>query len=78
MARDAKGRFLAGPDPGRHQFTQSERIKGFWAMLDSIYTRYPDAVLKGNGSRHIACYALPYLIQRKGGESKKQIRRLDK
>jgi len=28
--RDAKGRFLPGPDPDRHALSQAERRKGFW------------------------------------------------
>ena len=28
--RDAKGRFLPGPDPDRHVLTRSDRQKGFW------------------------------------------------
>jgi hypothetical protein len=27
--RDARGRFLPGPDPDRHQFTVQERLKGY-------------------------------------------------
>ena len=64
--RDAKGRFLKGFDPKRHKFSHAECVDGFWAMLASIQDRYPNAIIKGN--RHMSCYALPYLVQRKNGK----------
>jgi hypothetical protein len=27
--RDARGRFLRGPDPNRHEFTRAERRRGY-------------------------------------------------
>lgn len=47
-----RGRFRKGHDPKRYRFTRDECLKGFWASLDSIITRYPTAV-NSNG-RHIA------------------------
>jgi hypothetical protein len=38
--RDAKGRFLPGPDPDRHILTRAERQKGyFWAMNGKMASR---------------------------------------
>jgi len=48
-----KGRFAKGHDPRRHKFTREQCQAGFWAALDSIITRYPDAT-DSNG-RHMAC-----------------------
>ncbi len=31
--RDSMGRFLAGPDPDRHELTRQERQRGFANML---------------------------------------------
>ena len=36
------GSFKPGHDPRRHQFTTAERVKGFWAALESLTTRYDD------------------------------------
>ena len=62
--RDAKGRFLPGPDKDRHEFTCEECSDGFWAMVSSIARRYPEAYhpLTGN---HMVLRALPVLIERK-------------
>lgn len=38
------GMFKNGHDPRRHVLTTAERKKGFWAAIDSIICRYPDAV----------------------------------
>ena len=40
-----RGRFKKGFDPRRHKFTQDECIDGFWAAVESIITRYPDAIM---------------------------------
>jgi hypothetical protein len=40
-----RGRFKAGPDPRRHKFTAEECSDGFWAAVESIVIRYPNAVL---------------------------------
>jgi hypothetical protein len=38
--RDAKGRFLPGPDPDRHILTRAERQKGyFYAMTGKMASR---------------------------------------
>ena len=50
--RENRGRFRPGHDSRRHRFTRDECVKGFWAALDSIITRYPTAV-DSNG-RHMA------------------------
>ena len=46
-----RGRFQKGFDPRRHQFTTEECQRGFWAAIDSIVARYPEATL--DGSTHI-------------------------
>jgi len=48
-----KGRFTKGHDPRRHKFTREECQTGFWAALESIITRHPDAV--DAYGRHMAC-----------------------
>jgi len=35
--------FKPGHDPRLHRFTRDECVKGFWAALESIITRYPKA-----------------------------------
>jgi hypothetical protein len=47
------GQFKKGHDPRRHKFTKDECITGFWRALESIATRYPDAV--DRSGRHMAC-----------------------
>jgi hypothetical protein len=47
------GRFKKGFDPRRHKFTKAECSKGFWAAIESIIARYPNAVMRDG--RHIAC-----------------------
>jgi hypothetical protein len=50
------GQFKKGHDPRRHKFTKDECITGFWRALESIATRYPDAV--DRSGRHMACQFL--------------------
>lgn len=68
--RQNKGQFRKGPDARRHTFTREEcqrgGQRGFWAMIDSIVERYPDAIMADG--RHMACNALPALIKRKARE----------
>jgi hypothetical protein len=40
-----RGRFQKGPDPRRHKFTKDECSDGFWAAVESIVCRYPDAIM---------------------------------
>lgn len=47
------GRFKKGHDPRRHKFTRDECSRGFWAAIESITARYPNAVMRDG--RHIAC-----------------------
>ena len=47
------GQFHKGPDPRRHRFTPEECSRGFWSALESIVTRYPEAIMRDG--RHIAC-----------------------
>ena len=46
-----KGRFQKGYDARRHKFTRDECSAGFWAAVESIVNRYPDAVM--SDGRHI-------------------------
>jgi hypothetical protein len=39
---DARGRFLPGPDPDRHAFSQAERRKGY--LLATRFYRMPSRV----------------------------------
>ena len=36
------GHFRKGHDPRRHQLTTEDRVKGWWAALESITVRYDD------------------------------------
>lgn len=58
-----RGRFQKGYDPRRHRFTQDECVAGFWAAIDSIIARYPDAVM--SDGRHMVCNFLANVIARK-------------
>ena len=40
-----KGRFRKGYDARRHTFTREECSDGFWAAVESIVSRYPDAIM---------------------------------
>ncbi|HET9532312.1 MAG TPA: hypothetical protein VFQ92_18280 [Blastocatellia bacterium] len=57
-----RGRFRPGPDPRRHRFTRDECI-GFWAAIESIASRYPDAVM--SDGRHIVVNFLPAVLARR-------------
>ena len=46
-----KGRFQKGYDPRRHKFTRDECSDGFWAAVESIVCRYPDAIM--SDGRHM-------------------------
>jgi hypothetical protein len=48
-----RGWFKRGDDPRRHRFTEDECSAGFWAAVESITARYPDAVMADG--RHIVC-----------------------
>lgn len=41
------------PPKGRHVFTREECQRGFWAAIDSIISRYPNAIMADG--RHMAC-----------------------
>jgi len=49
--QEHRGRFKPGPDPRRHKFTREECVDGFWAAIESIVNRYPDAIMPDG--RHI-------------------------
>ena len=53
QARTNRGWFKRGDDPRRHRFTSEDCSKGFWAAVESIVIRYPDAVMPDG--RHIVC-----------------------
>lgn len=56
------GQFRKGHDPRRHQFTREECQAGFWAAIEAVIIRYPDAI---NARGHIALNFLPSIIARK-------------
>jgi hypothetical protein len=58
-----RGRFKPGPDPRRHKFTKEECSDGFWAAIESVVIRYPDAVMPDG--RHIVCNFLKAVTARK-------------
>ncbi len=47
-----RGQFRRGFDPRRYRFTRAECQAGFWAAINSIIIRYPDAT--DSSGRHIA------------------------
>ncbi|MBV9866766.1 MAG: hypothetical protein JO316_15535 [Abitibacteriaceae bacterium] len=61
--RTNKGQFQKGNDPRRHKFTTAECQAGFWAAIDSVASRYPDAV--DRSGRHMTTKFLPAVISRK-------------
>jgi hypothetical protein len=60
-----KGRFRKGPDPRRHKFTRDECSDGFWAAIESIAIRYPDAVINDGSHRHITANFMKWATARK-------------
>ena len=64
MKRKAnKGSFKPGPDPRRHKFTRDECVDGFWAAIESIMARYPEAVTSYHA--HMVVNFLPAVIARR-------------
>ena len=59
-----KGQFKKGEDPRRHKFEHHECVAGFWAAVESIVERYPDAI--DRSGRHMVCKFLPAVLARKG------------
>jgi hypothetical protein len=43
--RPNPGHFRKGHDPRRHKFTREECSRGFWAAVESIMTRHPNAIM---------------------------------
>jgi hypothetical protein len=56
------GQFKKGTDPRRHKFTREECSKGFWAAVESIVVRYPDAIMADG--RHMV---VNFLKRKTGG-----------
>ncbi|HLV78722.1 MAG TPA: hypothetical protein VKT32_00530 [Chthonomonadaceae bacterium] len=71
-AKNNPGWFAPGPDPRRRQFSREECQAGFWAAIDSIAERYPDAY--DGASRHMACSFLCAIISRKMAISRQEAR----
>ena len=64
--KPVRGRpFQKGYDSRRHKFTRDECSKGFWAMVESVVDRHPDAI-NSNGA-HMVVNALPAILKKKGG-----------
>ena len=57
-----RGRFQKGHDPRRHKFTREECQRGFWAAIESVVNRYPNAV---NARGHIALNLIPAMNARR-------------
>lgn len=47
------GHFRKGHDPRRHKLTREECSRGFWAAVESIVVRHPDAIMADG--RHMVC-----------------------
>lgn len=58
-----RGRFKKGYDSRRHVFTKDECSDGFWAAVESIITRYPDAIMPDG--RHMVANFLKAVSERK-------------
>ncbi len=58
-----RGQFQKGHDPRRHVFTPEECERGFWAAIDSVIARHPNAITRDG--RHIACNLLPAMNTRR-------------
>jgi hypothetical protein len=48
-----RGKFKKGFDSRRHKFTPEDCSKGFWAAIESIIIRHPNAIMPDG--RHIVC-----------------------
>jgi hypothetical protein len=59
------GRFKPGPDSRRHKFTKQECSDGFWAAIESVAIRYPDAVIQDGSRRHITVNFMKWATARK-------------
>ena len=55
--------FKKGADPRRHRFTRDECVAEFWAALESIVIRHPDAITPDG--RHIVCNFLKFVGRRR-------------
>ena len=64
-AQPNRGRFKTGPDPRRHKFTKEECSDGFWAAIESIAIRYPNAVINDGSQRHITVNFMKWATARK-------------
>jgi hypothetical protein len=60
-----RGRFQKGYDPRRHIFTKEGCSDGFWAAIESIAIRYPDAVINDGSHRHITANFMKQVTGRK-------------
>jgi hypothetical protein len=65
QAPEHRGRFKKGFDPRRHKFTRDECSDGFWAAIESIAIRYPDAVINDGSQRHITANFMQWVKGRK-------------
>lgn len=54
--KENKGQFKKGYDARRHILTSNDRSKGFWKAIESIITKYPNAI--GKDGKHIAFHFL--------------------
>jgi len=63
-----RGRFQKGFDPRRHKFTPEECSDGFWAAVESIVNRYPEAIMPDG--RHIV---VNFMKSRKGSPAQREV-----
>jgi hypothetical protein len=64
MKKVNPGWFKKGKDKRRHKFTPAECNEGFWAAIESVAARYPNAVMADG--RHITVNFLKAMKARKG------------
>ena len=60
-----RGWFRKGDDPRRHKFTREECSEGFWAAIESVAARYPNAVVGDGSHSHITRNFLKWAMARK-------------
>jgi hypothetical protein len=63
--RDAKGRFLPGPDPSRHVLTRAERRKGYATLMSGRGRRCHDLAALAWAWRKVRSY---YRARRRRGD----------
>jgi hypothetical protein len=65
VMRDAKGRFLSGPDPDRHVLTKAERKRGYVTLMSGRGRRCQDPAALAWAWRKVRAY---YRARRRRGD----------